>query len=300
TYEASLWRKPLDFNWNQDVLEYGYLIIDEASEFRLRYQAIANPAIRFPRHLLEVGMERGIQFTIGYKKADLDRWRPTRDVEEVSRTVTKAMVDLRAKGPRLESSPLISTIYREFRSNLGKIGDSPNMRCLILRGGPPSWILRAFVGIGLVRRAMSGPSVQVTVYHCGANDSGDDYSLDLFWDDVSDGDYEALHGYIRGPTPELDTYLFPTAEMLEEFSDHYHGEWNPFCEKTFRHLKMELDNGRGKARTKTEWRKYFQSSNRGTYKPSLVVNREFITEGIARMRGALQYSSWNKKRIRDL
>jgi hypothetical protein len=154
--------------------------------------------------------------------------------------------------------------------------------------------------MGLVCRAMSGPSVQVTVHHCRANDSGDDYSLDLFWDDVSDGNYEAVHGYIRGPTPELDTYLFPTGEMLEEYSDHYHREWNPFCEKTFRHLKLELDNGRGKARTKTEWRKYFQSSNRGTYKPSVVVNREFVAEGIARMRGALQYSMWNKKKIRDL
>jgi hypothetical protein len=300
TYEASLWRKPVDFSWNQDVLEYGYLIIDEASEFRLRFQAIANPAIRFPRHLLEVGMERGIQFTIGYKKADHDRWRPSRDEEDISRTVTKAMVDLRAKGPRLEFSPLISTIYREFRGNLGKIGDSPNMRCLILHGGPTSWILRAFVGMGLVRRAMSGPSVQVTVHHCSANDSGDDNSLDLAWDDVSDGDYEAVHGYIRGPTSELDTYLFPTAEMLEEYSDHYYREWNPFCEKTFHHIKMELDGGRGKARTKAEWRKYFQSSNRGTFKPNFVANREFIEEGVARMKGALQYSGWNKKRIRDI
>jgi hypothetical protein len=72
TYEASLWHKPVDFEWNRDILEHGYLMINEAYEFRLRYQALANPAIRFPRHLLEVGMERGIQFTIGYKKADLD------------------------------------------------------------------------------------------------------------------------------------------------------------------------------------------------------------------------------------
>jgi ATP-dependent exoDNAse (exonuclease V) alpha subunit len=57
TFEASLWRKPVDYGWHPDVLECGYLLIDEASEFRLRFQAIANPAIRFLRHLLEVGME---------------------------------------------------------------------------------------------------------------------------------------------------------------------------------------------------------------------------------------------------
>jgi hypothetical protein len=300
TYEASLWRKPLDFSWDQEVLEYGYLIIDEASEFRLRFQAITNPAIRFPRHILEVAMERGIQFKIGYKKADQDRWRPREDDEDVARTVTKAVVDLRAKGPRLEFSPHIGTIYRDFRGNLGKIGDSPQARSLILRGGPESWIMRAFVGMGLVRRAMNGPSVQVTVHHAGSNDSGDVQSLDLSWDDVSDGDYEAVHGYIAGATPEMDTYLFPTSAMMEEFSDHYYREWNPFCDKTFRHIKGELDEGRGKARTKAEWKRYFQSSNRGTYKPNFVVNRDFIEEGVARMKGALQYSSWNKRRIRDI
>lgn len=147
---------------------------------------------------------------------------------------------------------------------------------------------------------MSGPSVQVTVHHAGANDSGDDNCLDLAWDDISDGDYEAVHGYIQGATPELDMYLFPTSEMMEEYSDHYFREWNPYCDKTFRQIKMELDGGRGKARTKAEWRKFFQSSNRGTYKPEFIVNQEFIEEGFARMKGALQYASWNKRKISDL
>jgi hypothetical protein len=117
---------------------------------------------------------------------------------------------------------------------------------------------------------------------------------------VSDRDYEAVHGYIVGATPEMDTYLFPTSAMMEEFSDHYYREWNPFCNKTFRHIKGKLDEGRGKVRTKAEWKRYFQSSNRGTYKPNFVVNRDFIEEGVARMKGALQYSSWNKRRIHDI
>jgi hypothetical protein len=103
-----------------------------------------------------------------------------------------------------------------------------------------------------------------------------------------------------GTTPELDRYLFPTDEMLEEFSDHYYREWNPFCEKTFRLLKSELDGGRGKAMTRGEWKHYFQSSNRGTQKPTQVANRAFVEEGLARIKGALVYRPWNKRRIADL
>ncbi|KAJ7608294.1 hypothetical protein DFH06DRAFT_1017887, partial [Mycena polygramma] len=283
-----------------DVLSHGYLLIGEAAEFRLRFQALTNPAIRFPRHLLEVAMERGIQFSIGYKRSDCDLFRPTDMDEEPARAVTKAVVDPRSKGPRLENAPSIAAVYREYRANLGKIGDSPQARSLVLRGGAASWIMRAFVGMGLVRRALRGPSVQVTVHHMGANDSADVDCLDVTWDEVSDGDYAAVFGYIPGSTPELDTYLFPPDELLEECSDHYYREWNPFCDKTFQRLKAELDEGKGKSRTRAEWKHYFQSSNRGTFKPAFVVNRAFIEEGVERMKGALQYQSWNKRKICDL
>ncbi|KAJ7828425.1 hypothetical protein B0H13DRAFT_1917076 [Mycena leptocephala] len=73
-----------------------------------------------------------------------------------------------------------------------------------------------------------------------------------------------VHGYIVGATPEMDTYLFPTSAMMEEFSDHY------YMSGTF--LRQNLQ----------------------------AHQRDFIEEGVARMKGALQYSSWNKRRIRDI
>ncbi|KAJ6469237.1 hypothetical protein DFH09DRAFT_955248 [Mycena vulgaris] len=298
TFRASLWRIPAEFSWRADVLEYGYLIISEPAEFRLRYQAIADPNIRFPRHLLELAMERSIPFAIGFKSTDTDRFRPP--VLTTGRQVTKAVVDRRSKGPRLSPSSSISVIIEEFRNNLGKIGTSPLAPSIMARGGGASWILRAFIGIELVRGYMQGPSIQVSVHHCGANDSGDANSIDVTWDEMADGEYEAIFGYIPGATPAEDVYLFPTDEMLEEYSDHYFREWNPFCDLTFKRIKKEIDDNAAKRRTRKDWQKYFQSSNRGKFAPKLIVNRAFVEEGMERIQRAFETQTWNKRRIKDL
>ncbi|KAJ7432604.1 hypothetical protein B0H11DRAFT_2260320 [Mycena galericulata] len=297
TFESCLWRVPFEFTWNTDLLKYGYLIINEAAEFRLRFAAMTTPSVRFPRHLLELALERGIGFAIGIKNVDKDLFRP-RFAEGTQ--ASKAMVDLRNKGPRLNPSPSMATVYRQYCGNVGKLGNLPHIQCLIGRGGAASWILRAYIGLEPVRRFMQGPSVQVTVHHGGANDSGDENCREVSWDDLSDGDYEALFGHIAGTAPEHDTYLYPTDEMMEEFSDHYYREWNPFCDKTFAHIKKELDDGRGKCRTKKEWQHYFQSSNRGTRAPKKVVDRAFIEEGWSRLERAFDEPRWNKGRICDL
>ncbi|KAK7030581.1 hypothetical protein R3P38DRAFT_3188280 [Favolaschia claudopus] len=233
TYESSLWRVNVEQGWNPDVLDRGYIIISEDAEFRLRFQIIANPAIRFPRHVLEVALERGIPFIIGYKRADCDFFRPKQTDEDFNPGVAKALADSRARGSRITASPSVRTMYTEYQRILGRLADAPQARSLILRGGVTSWIMRAYVGIGLVRRALKGPSAQVTVFHAGANDTGDEVSIDVTWDEVSEGDYISVHGYVPGLSTEQDRYFYPTEEMLEEFSDHYHREWNPFCEKTF-------------------------------------------------------------------
>ncbi|KAK7040507.1 hypothetical protein R3P38DRAFT_2512889 [Favolaschia claudopus] len=300
TYSSCLWRIPFDEGWNPVLLEKGYLIISEAAEFRLRYQILANPSLRFPRHVLEVALERGIPILIGYKRSDCDHFRPKKSDLDFSPSVNKALVDLRGRGPRIAMSPSIPTMYMEYRRILGKLADLPQARALILRGGATSWIMRAYVGMGLVARALKGPSVQVTVFHAGGNDTGDDHSLDLTWDEVSEGDLESVYGYIPGPTTEQDLYFYPTDAMLEDFSDHYHREWNPFCEETFKKIKTELDNNRGKARTRGDWKKFFQSSNRGERRPRVVAKEDLIEEEMARLKGALMVESWNKRRIADV
>ncbi|KAJ7070297.1 hypothetical protein B0H15DRAFT_957753 [Mycena belliarum] len=281
TFRASLWRVPFEFQWNQDVLEYGYLIISKPAEFRLRYQALTDANIRFPRHVLELALERGIGFAIGFKRSDTDRFRPK--LLRTGRQVSKSVVDRHGKGLRLNPAPSISTIYEQYCGNIGKIGGGPLAPSVVARGGGASWILRAYIGIELVREYMKGPSVQVSVHQSGANDSGDADCIDVSWDELGSAEYESIFGYMPGTTQAEDTYFFPTDEIMEEYSDHYFREWNPFCDLTFKRIKAELDDKRGKRRTRKEWRDYFQSSNRGKYAPAMIVNREFVDEGMDRI-----------------
>ncbi|KAJ7821101.1 hypothetical protein B0H14DRAFT_2599463 [Mycena olivaceomarginata] len=239
TYESSLWRIPCENRWNPDVLALGYLIINEVSEFKMRPDS----------------------------------------EDRTSRGVTKAMVDRHNKGPRLNPSPSMADVVQQYKANLGQIGLRPHAPCIIARGGVPSWILRAYLGVGHVAAYMEGPSMQISVHRDGANDSADRDGIDVTWGELSEGDYLAMSGLISGRTLEEDLYLYPTDTMLMEFSDHYYGEWNPFCDKTFERLKRELDSQRARGRTRSEWKKYFQSSDHGQEAPPLKVTQRFIEEG---------------------
>jgi hypothetical protein len=295
TYESSLWRIPPEFQWNSKVLELGYLIVDEVAEFKMRFMAIANPGIWFPRHLLENAMEHGISFSITFTNSDADRFRPLEE-DPASRSVTKALVDSNIRGPCLNPSPSMADMVQQYRSNVGVVGLRPQSGCIIARGGGASWILRAYLGIGHVASFMGGPSSQVSMHWCGARDSSNADSLGLLWEAISEGDYLVLFGYIAGRSQEEDTYLYPTDQILEEYSDHYYGEWNVFCDITFTRLKKELESVGAKRRTKGEWKQYFQSSNRGKFTPQRKVTKSFIEEERDRLEHAFG-GSWNKRKI---
>ncbi|KAJ7159149.1 hypothetical protein C8R43DRAFT_864747, partial [Mycena crocata] len=116
---------------------------------------------------------------------------------------------------------------------------------------------------------MSGPSVQVSVHHCRANNSSNANAINVTWDELSGEDTNAIFGWMPGPTREQDMTLFPTDEVFEEASKHYHREWNPYCDSAFRRICKALEDGRGKCWTKGEWKDYFHSGNHGINAPPI-------------------------------
>jgi hypothetical protein len=90
SYDYCLWRVPCEYSWNPAFLRDGYLLLSDTAEVRLRYLTIVNASIRFPRHVLEIAMEHGINFKIGVKTTTLEKYRPA--TGNFSRTLTKARI----------------------------------------------------------------------------------------------------------------------------------------------------------------------------------------------------------------
>ncbi|KAJ7913092.1 hypothetical protein B0H13DRAFT_1874158 [Mycena leptocephala] len=297
THDAVLWRIPLEFGWNMQFLKDGYLIISEDSEMRLCLIALMTPGVRFLRHVLEIGMERGIGFSIGLKSSVCQSYRPRGIIEH--RATTKAQLESLDRRLELGSSP--GQTHGRWLRLLGDIAALENARAIIARGGAPSWIIRAQGFLGLVQALMSGPSAHVTVYHGGGNDSADEDSLGLRWDELSDNDYQCIYGYVAGPTRDKDTWMYPPDEMLEELCKHYYREWNPVVDDLFRRIKKEWDDRpcRGKLRTRSQWRDFFHGTNHGRFEPEIEVNAAWMLEARSRFSYAFE-GSWNKRRIWEI
>ncbi|KAJ7016334.1 hypothetical protein C8F04DRAFT_1281757 [Mycena alexandri] len=294
TSTVVLWQIPAEYGWNMEFIKQGYLIISEASEVRLRLLALMTPGVRFARHVLTLGIEHGIGFRIGLENTVYPRFAPLVPLEH--RATTKALIE--SDDRRLEPGASAVVTHERFLRLLGEVTGLPNARAIIGRGGGPSWIVRAHGYLGLVKDFMSGPSAQVTVYHGGANDSADEPSLGLRWDELRENDYQCIYGFVPGTTREKDTWIYPPDEMLEEISKHYYREWNSVVDDHFRRIKKEWDDRpcRGKLRTRKEWITFFHTSNHGRFAPAIEVNNAWIEEGRERLEHAFE-SSWNRKHI---
>jgi hypothetical protein len=246
---------------------------------------------------LEIAMEHGIHFKVGVKRTALQTYQPL--TGNFSRSLMKARIETPERRLTAEGSPV--TILGRWLSILGVVFDKPGAVSVVPRGGGAQWIARAFNYGGLIQAYMNGPSIALSVFHHGGNDSGDDDCLNLHWDELSEEDYQNIFGYVAGTSREEDAWIFPPDEVLDELLKHYHGEWNQTCDELFARIKKEWCESpcRGRLRTRREWKKYFHTVNHGRLAPKQVINNEFIEEGRRRL-GRAFGGSWNRMRLRDL
>ncbi|KAJ6459199.1 hypothetical protein C8R47DRAFT_994750 [Mycena vitilis] len=255
------------------------------------------PNVRFLRHVLEAGIERGIPFQMALPSSLCQSYRPRLPIEH--RATTKAQLESGDRRLELGSSAVVT--HSKWLRLLGDVAGLENARAIIGRGGVASWIVRAHGFIGLVDAFMSGPSMHVTVYHGGGNDSADEDSKGLRWDELSENDYQCLYGYVAGQTRDRDMWMYPPDEMLEELSKHYYREWNPVVDDLCRRIKAEWEDRpcRGKMRNRKEWKEFLHASNHGKHAPIIEVNASWIQEGKERLARAFE-GKWNKRKVWEI
>ena len=187
---------------------------------------------------------------------------------------------------------------------LGKLADilrRPHARAVIAMGGPTSWIARFYSGDRLVEEFMSGPSSQVTIHHRGHVMVSSSLNMPIFHDQLSHQEIELIHGYIPLSSPSEDRWAFLTSEILEEYSNHWRGEWNQGCEHIMGNIARALESGALSPLTRREWREYLHSNNRGEHAPppGTIPKASDFTLVETMIDNAFPYR-WHGRRICDI
>ncbi|KAJ7233247.1 hypothetical protein C8J57DRAFT_1532597 [Mycena rebaudengoi] len=131
---------------------------------------------------------------------------------------------------------------------------------------------------------------------------GDNDAINVHWDDLAEEDYQGLCGYVAGSSCEMDSWIYPLADLLTDLSWHYYHEWNAEVNDLYSCIKSEWEETpcRGRAQTRKEWKVFFHSSNHGEkLSPKVQVMAELIREGQSRLGRAFK-GDWHKSRIWDI
>ena len=218
------------------------------------------------RSLLELAINRGMRFIIAIPFDALPRFHQ-QDKPSLS-DLTKRTYDTGFQEAPLTYSKGGSAFMDQYLGKLADILRCPHARAVIAMGGPMSWIARFYGGNRLVEEFMSGPSTQVTVHHQGHVTVAPFSNMPVFHDQLSHQEIELIHGYIPLGSPSEDRWAFPTNEILEEYSNHWRGEWNQGCERIMGNIARSLEAGALAPLTRREWREYLRNNNRGEHAPS--------------------------------
>ncbi|KAF8064832.1 hypothetical protein FPV67DRAFT_1419452 [Lyophyllum atratum] len=301
THQEPSYRFPGNLLWNAFFLQRGYLLVErKETEVRMRYWAASVQGLRNVRQVLELAIEHHVRFRIGIKTRDLDTFRPYNDEMSTLEVAT-------AKQPHMvgfqEETLTWGSGGAGFATNyIGKMGNvlrRGHAGALIPKGSPLAWIALHYGGDMILEKFIRGPSPGMVWHNLGESDSRDENPIHVLFDFVSPGEESLIYGHIPGLNGETDRWVYPTEELLEEFCDHWQGEWNPALEKIFLDVTKELKDDKPRARTRTEWREYLRRASRGTRKPPVILGKAFFEEGERRFHAAFG-RSWHQQRVWNL
>lgn len=297
---ASPWPPPIEAEWNPSFLDEGVLLFpDNRTQIRLRYWTICGASSIRMRHVLDFAISRGMKFIIAIPFDSLPHFH---QLERPSMSdLTKRTYDTGFQESPLSYSKGGSAFMDQYLGKLADILWRPHARAVIAMGGPTSWIARFYGGNRLVEEYMSGPSSQVTVHHRGGVADAPFLNMPVFHDQLSKQEVELIHGYIPLGNPNEDRWAFPTSELLEEFSNHWRGEWNQGCERIMGNIARSLESGALTPLTRREWREYLRGNNRGEHAPAPdSVPKESDFQLVENMIDGSFPVKWHGRLIRDI
>lgn len=248
------YKVPDEVFWNALFIDCGTLEIpDPRNQLRLQLWANTDSSLIDERDLLIKAVAHGIRFRITVPGSEIERFRPrevTTDDMTAGFYYAKEYIE-----PDLTWDRGGADFLTKWRTRVKDILGRPHASVVVFAGGPLHWIARKFKADLLIAAAFKGPSVQVTVHQVGfLNAKLPGYPRA---DELSSGEERTIYGFMGGSSPDKDRTLFPTEAMLDEYLDHYTGQWNNRCESIFETIWSNIhDRGSIKAYTPGQWKQF--------------------------------------------
>lgn len=298
TYTERLFASVDTSTWNAQLLAIGHLHVpDWRVQVRLRFFANCVPNVCHIRTILSIAIEHRLSFQIAVRAEDFHFFEADR-ISHIDQRLVKTMYKVGFCEPQLTySSP--SAFVNAYTGKMADVLRRPHARAFIGLGGPFSWLAQHWGGDELVTRFMSGPSIQVTRHFSGQNDSGEDRSLGLHWDCVSDQEIEFLFGYIPADKWNPERWLYPPVAILEDDCHHWSGEWNVGMEEIFRHITSQVTRNPTTATPKTRrgWVEFLRSYNRGRKAPKFIPTERHFLDAKGGLQAAGLPANWNRQKV---
>ena len=296
-FNGVVWSMPPELTWNQTFFTESILLFPDTRMLtRLKYWAICKRSMMNMRHILNLAIERNMKFHMATRIGDLKVFRLK--LAPVLSELTGRTYEAGFQEEHLKDINSGVAFRDQYMGKLADILRRPHARALISMGGPTAWIAKRYGGPDIVQRFMNGPSAQVTVHHRGAVASSPFCDNPIFYDQISAQEENLVHGFVPAENPEHHRWLFPTMEIMEDFCNHWYGEWTQGCDLIFHNIAGALERGTAKPLTRKGWKAYLHSANHGDRRPETILTQAHFT----RVENVLRAfpDAWHGQRIADI
>ncbi|KII83583.1 hypothetical protein PLICRDRAFT_180200 [Plicaturopsis crispa FD-325 SS-3] len=283
---------PAHLAWDTRFMDMARLRLPDASvEVRMRCWVLSCDTVITMSEIFSKAIEHCMEFRleVPLAKATLFRPNPMTQMEIQAGTWYQAGFSELMYDGRLDKLRLRDA----YKSTVVSLLERPQGIAFVYAGGILSRLARQFGGEPLLRRAMAGPSAQVSYHHSGRVSEEREITT---CDRYSEQEMFLMLG--RVPTADrqsVERWLWPPTSILR---DHFlfDGEWSARTEIWFQRYLRVFEAGEGRLRTAGEWQQYMRQFSRMRGRLPLTQ------QSWVRLKEDLDetWPSWNNRSVRDI